>query len=155
MKLAGVLVVGQTRLPVVAVFNANTDIVEMLRFALEHAGLLVITGHVVDAVRGSLDIPALVKQHDPEAIVYDIAPPYERNWQFLQHLRSMPELARRPFVLTSTHVANLRKLVGTDEDVHEILGKPYDIEEIVGAVQAAVKRAARRDAPPGGPSRES
>lgn len=146
---------GPTRLPVVAVFNANTDIVEMLRFALEEAGLLVITGHVVDAVRGSLDIPALVKQHDPEAIVYDIAPPYERNWQFLQHLRSMPELAGRSFVLTSTHVANLRKLVGTDEDVHEILGKPYDIEEIVKAVQAAAKRAARRDAPPPGASRES
>lgn len=137
----------QSRLPVVAVFNANTDIVEMLRFALEDAGMLVITGHVVDAVRGSLDIPALVKQHDPEAIVYDIAPPYERNWQFLQHLRSMPELEGRPFVLTSTHVANLRKLVGTDEDVHEILGKPYDIEEIVRAVQAAVKHAARRGAP--------
>ena len=134
---------GQSRLPVVAVFNANTDIVEMLRFALELAGMLVVTGHVVDAVRGSLDIPALVKQHDPHAVVYDIAPPYERNWQFLQHLRSMPELAGRPFVLTSTHVANLRKLVGTDEDVHEILGKPYDIEEIVRAVQTAVKHARR------------
>jgi CheY-like chemotaxis protein len=137
--LAGAPAVSQSRLPVVAVFNANTDIVEMLRFALEHAGMIVITGHVVDAVRGALDIPALVSQHDPKAIVYDIAPPYERNWQFLQHLRTMPELQGRAFVLTSTHVANLRKLVGTDEDVHEILGKPYDIEEIVKAVQATVK----------------
>jgi response regulator RpfG family c-di-GMP phosphodiesterase len=132
---------------VVAVFNASDDIVEMLRLALENAGYLVVTGHVTDMIRGSLDVQRFVAQHDPRAIVYDIAPPYERNWQFLEHLRHMPDIAHRPFVLTSTHAARVRELVGVrDEMIHEILGKPYDIEEIVDAVKVAAGRPLIRTA---------
>jgi response regulator RpfG family c-di-GMP phosphodiesterase len=123
---------------VVAVFNTSDDIVEMLGFALERAGFLVVTGHITDMVRGSFDVQRFVAQHDPRVIVYDIAPPYERNWQFLQHLRHMPDIAGRAFVLTSTHAARVREFTGVkDERILEILGKPYDIEEIVSAVRAA------------------
>ena len=137
--------VAESRVPtVVAVFNTSDDIVEMLRIALENAGFLVVTGHITDMVRGSFDIQRFVAQHDPRVIVYDIAPPYERNWHFLQHLRHMPELASRAFVLTSTHAARLRELAQVkDEMIHEILGKPYDIEEIVNAVSAADTRGAQ------------
>jgi CheY-like chemotaxis protein len=129
---------------VVAVFNTSDDIVEMLRFALERAGFLVVTGHVTDMVRGSFDVQRFVAQHDPRVIVYDIAPPYEKNWQFLQHLRRMPEIAGRPFVLTSTHAARVRELTGVkDERILEVLGKPYDIEEIVKAVGAAAEGPAQ------------
>jgi DNA-binding NarL/FixJ family response regulator len=122
----------------VAVFNTSDDIVEMLRIALENAGFLVVTGHITDMIRGSFDVQRFVAQHNPRVIVYDIAPPYERNWQFLEHLRHMPDIAHRPFVLTSTHAARVRELARVgDEMIHEILGKPYDIEEIVEAAKAA------------------
>ena len=32
--------------PVVAIFNSNDDVVEMLRFAFERAGLVVVSGHI-------------------------------------------------------------------------------------------------------------
>jgi DNA-binding NtrC family response regulator len=132
---------------VIAVFNSNEDIVEMLRIALENAGFLVVTGHIPDVIRGSFDIQRFVAQHDPRVILYDIAPPYERNWQFLQHLRHMAEVANRRFVLTSTHAARVREFAtAKDEMILEILGKPYDIEEIVDAVrEAAAGGQAPRD----------
>jgi DNA-binding NarL/FixJ family response regulator len=130
--------VGSAGPTVVAVFNTSDDIVEMLRIALENAGFLVVTGHITDMIRGSFDVQRFVAQHNPRVIVYDIAPPYERNWQFLEHLRHMPDIAHRPFVLTSTHAARVRELARVgDEMIHEILGKPYDIEEIVEAAKAA------------------
>ena len=129
---------------VVAVFNSNDDIVEMLRVAIELGGFLVITGHVPRAIRGEFDLPGFVAQHQPRVIVYDISPPYERNWKFLQHLRQMPELRNRRFVITSTHPTKVQELAGRDEMVYEILGKPYDIEAIVGAVAEAARQA---DAP--------
>jgi DNA-binding NarL/FixJ family response regulator len=101
-------------------------------------GFLVVTGHITDMIRGSFDVQRFAAQHNPRVIVYDIAPPYERNWQFLEHLRHMPDIAHRPFVLTSTNAARVRELAGArDEMIHEILGKPYDIEEIVEAVKSA------------------
>ena len=124
---------------VVAVFNSSDDIVEMLRVAIELSGFLVITGHVPRAIRGEFDLPGFVAQHQPQVIVYDISPPYERNWKFLQHLRQMPELSDRRFVITSTHAGKVQELAGADEMVHEILGKPYDIEAIVRAVAEAAR----------------
>jgi DNA-binding NarL/FixJ family response regulator len=126
----------------VAVFNSNDDIVEMLRVALELSGFLVVTGHVPKAIRGEFDLPGFVARTDPKAIVYDISPPYERNWNYLLHLRQRPELRDRRFVLTSTHAARVMELAKTDVMVHEILGKPYDINAIVQAVaEAAVGKA--------------
>jgi|SRR5688572_22914316 DNA-binding NtrC family response regulator len=128
---------------VVAVFNSSDDIVEMLRFALEIEGLIVVTGHIGDIVRGELDVQRFVSQHQPCVIVYDIAPPYERNWRFLQHLCRMPEFDGREWVLTSTHEARVREFADTDQVIYEILGKPYDIEQIVQAVKTAATRIRR------------
>ena len=129
---------------VVAIFNSSDDVIEMLRFALEREGFIAVTGHIGDIARGDLDVQRFVSQHQPRAIIYDIAPPYERNWRFLQHLRRMPEFAGREWVLTSTHEARVREFAETDQVIHEILGKPYDIDEIVRAVKIAVGQGAQK-----------
>jgi CheY-like chemotaxis protein len=130
--------------PCVAVFNSSDDIVEMLRMLLEQAGLVVVTGHISDIKSGQLDLLALVQQHDPVVIVYDVEPPYDRNWQFLQHLRQRPPLEGRQFVVTTTHVGHVREIVGRDERVYEIVGKPFDLEEIVRAVKEASRARSTR-----------
>ena len=124
---------------VVAVFNTSEDIVEMLRFALEFEGFIAITGHIGDMIRGAFDVQRFVEQHQPQVVIYDVAPPYERNWRFLQHLCRMPEFQGRRFVLTTTNEARVREFADTEQTFHEILGKPYDIEEVVQAVKAAIR----------------
>ena len=136
------------RRPVVAIFNSNDDIVEMLRFALEQAGLIVVSGHVDAIRRGQQRLPDFVEEHNPSAILYDVVPPYDRSWRFLEHLRDTPSLRGRRFVITSTNAQRVREVAGEAEHVLEIAGKPHDLEAIVTAVESATRGQDSR-LPPG------
>ena len=126
--------------PVVAVVNTNPDLVELLKARIEAAGFVVLVIHIAE-IRAGLDIGAVFAQHDPKVIVYDVVPPYERNWRFLQHLRETAFNGRQ-FVLTSPNEKALTKLVGRDEKVYEILSYGEDIDAIVQAVREAARARA-------------
>jgi response regulator RpfG family c-di-GMP phosphodiesterase len=128
----------------VAVFNASDDIVEMLRMVIEQAGFTVVTGHIDEVKRGQLDLQTFISQHDPKVIVYDIAPPYDRNWNFLEHLRGRPPVQGRQFVLTTTNIARVREVIGTAEHVYEIVGKPFDLDAVVRAIKEASRARATK-----------
>jgi hypothetical protein len=71
-------------------------------------------------------------------IVYDVVFPYERNWRFLQHLRETTFKGRR-FVLTTPNGDGVRRLVGKDERVYEVLDDSADTNAIVQAVREAAR----------------
>jgi hypothetical protein len=121
--------------PVAAIVNTNPDLVELLKARIEAAGFVVLVMHVAD-LRGGLDVGAVMAQHDPQVVVYDVVAPYERNWRFLQHLRETTFKDRR-FVLTSPNARGLERLVGRDDRVYEILNDSGDIDAIVQAVREA------------------
>jgi hypothetical protein len=62
-----------------------------------------------------------VEEHKPDVIVYDVAPPYDTNWTFLPNKRALEEL------------------IGPN-DVVELLCKPYDLQQIVDACNAALEK---------------
>ena len=80
---------------VAAVLNTSPDVVDMLRRVLEQAGIVTVTGFTHDIRDGDMDFESVVRQHDPNVIVYDIAPPYDANWTLFQHLSAIPSLAGR------------------------------------------------------------
>jgi len=127
--------------PVIAVLNASTDVLELLQEALEDEGFVTVRAAVPEIKRGSEDFVAFLKEHDPAAIVYDVSPPYEENWTFLRLLRDTEAAKGRPFVITTTNKRALEAAIGAT-DAHEVIGKPYDLQEIVKAVHDAL--AARR-----------
>ena len=135
---------------VVAVLNSNDDLVELLRDVLEKAGFVTVTGHVDDVKRGNLDLIHFVEQHDPRVIVYDLVPPYDRSWNYLDLLRDSKPLRGRPLVLTSVNPARAREVVGESEMVYEVVGKAADLDQIVTAVREASKS---RPTPRGKPGR--
>lgn len=61
---------------------------------------------------------------------------------FMHHMRDTPELKGIPFVVTTTNERRLREIVETEVAVYEIVGKPYDLTQIVHAVQSAIRRDA-------------
>ena len=125
--------------PIVLVLNTNVDTVEMLRAALDHAGFLVTSAFVDEISRGEADLEPMLRMHPPAAVVYDAAIPYDRTWAFKGHLQSRPELQHVPFVVTTTNVRRLRELVPeASRDVIEIVGKPYDLDQVVDAVRRAI-----------------
>src|SRR5262245_39931892 len=125
---------------VVAVINSSADTVEMLSLYLQQAGFEPVTAHIDEIKRGSLDFLRFVEGHDPHVIVYDVAPPYEQNWTYLNMLRRLDVMQGRAVVITTTHKENLERLVGPTGAI-EIIGKPYDMQEVVTAVKRAVDGA--------------
>ncbi|MCU1386066.1 MAG: hypothetical protein JWL71_4763 [Acidobacteria bacterium] len=124
----------------IAVFNTSEDTTDMLRYLFEHHGFVVVTAFTHRIRDGYTNLEALMRQHRPAAIVYDIAIPYEENWRLFEHIRSSPACAGVPFVLTTTNEAQVRKVAG-GEPVLEIVGKPYDLDLLVGKVRAAAASA--------------
>ena len=122
---------------VVAIFNTNDDLVELLRVTFEQAGFVAVSAHVDDLRRGALDLEAFLRQHDPRVIVYDIPAPYEQHCRFLEVLRTSSDMKDRQFVLTSANPDRVHEFTGTREPVYEIVGKPYDLGEITRAVKEA------------------
>jgi DNA-binding NtrC family response regulator len=125
--------------PVALVINTSPDVVDMLRVALERAGVVVVSTLTHQLRDGEVDVERFVEQHQPGVVVYDIAPPYDANFQLFEHMRRMPVMAGRQFVITSTNARQVEKLVSSSTAVYEVVGKPYDIDQIVMATREALK----------------
>jgi CheY-like chemotaxis protein len=122
---------------VVAVVNTNPDVVRLLRMNLEKAGFVVFAIHIEEIKLGTANVESFLNQHDPKVIVYDLAPPYDANWRFLDHLRAATGFKGRQFVLTSVNAAQAEEVVRNDESVYEIVGEEKDMAEVVRAVKEA------------------
>jgi CheY-like chemotaxis protein len=122
---------------VVAIFNTSPDIVNMLRLALEPAGIVAVSALTHEIREGGVNVEAFLRQHDPKVVVYDIAPPYDSNWALFRHLASLPSMRDRQIVLTSVNAAQVERIAGRDHRIYEVVGKPYDLDQIVRAVKEA------------------
>jgi len=124
---------------IVALFNSNSEVLELLREALQASGYAAVIAHVSEVKSGRLDMIKFVEEHQPEVIVYDIAPPYDTNWTFLRLMRNSKVMQGRAFVVTTTNKRALEELIGPN-DVVELLCKPYDLQQIVDACTAAFEK---------------
>jgi DNA-binding NtrC family response regulator len=122
---------------VAAVFNTSPDIVDLLRHALEPAGIVAVSVMTHQIREGAVNVEAFLQQHNPQVVVYDIAPPYEANWHLFQHICEMDAMRDRRVVLTSTNAQHVERLAGRNEKIYEIVGKPLDMDQIVVAVKEA------------------
>ena len=128
---------------VVAVINTSPDTVGLLAGLLERAGFLVVTTYTHHIRDGTVDLEAFLRTHRPRVIVYDIAPPYERNWQFLEHLRQTI-LGGYQFVLTTTNPARVEPFVKGDDRVYEVVDKDGSLDEILRATREAARSRSLR-----------
>ncbi len=124
---------------VVAVVNTNPDVVRLLRVSLESSGFVVIVLHIEDIKSAVGDVEATIERHNPRVIVYDIAPPYDVNWRFLDHLRCTKAFHGRHFVLTTVNVSQVQRIVGKESMVYEVVGQASDIDQVVRAVKEATR----------------
>jgi DNA-binding response OmpR family regulator len=74
-------------------------------------------------------------------VLFDISPPYAENWQFFKTLRAARAMGTRGLVLTTTNKDRLDEVVGEDSTAFEIVGKPYDLDQITAAIETALHNA--------------
>jgi len=123
--------------PIVTIVNTNPDLVRILRVALEQVGFIVFEVHIEEIKLAEANVESFLHQHNPKVILYDIAPPYDQNWRFLEHLRTSTSFKGRQFVLTTVNKQRVDELVGIDETVYEVVGKADDVADVVRAVREA------------------
>jgi len=133
--------VADARGGLVAVFNSSDEVINLLKLVLEEEGFTVVSGHVPELKNGEQDIAAFFAEHDPRVIVYDVSLPYQANWQFFQWVQRLGEAQGRRFVVTTTNKRALDELAGRTP-AFELVGKPFDIDQIVAAVHRAMLPAA-------------
>jgi CheY-like chemotaxis protein len=99
----------------VAVFNAHADTVTMLHLALQHAGFETIDAPLHEFDRGIAEALAFLQTHEPDVVVYDVSPPYERTAAFCCDLQEADERLRVGHYLhqPSTDRQELARAAGT------------------------------------------
>jgi DNA-binding response OmpR family regulator len=126
---------------IVALFNASDDTVEMVQGMLNASGLNCLIGcHFADLKSGRIDFERYVTTHNPDVVVFDISPPYDKNWAFFLTLREMTVMEGRGLVVTTTNKKRLDEIIGTDSATFEIVGKPYDLGQISAAIDTALRQ---------------
>ena len=125
----------------VAVINTSEETAEVIEMTLQSEGWTTARGFTVDFKRGRKDLSAFLAEHDPNVIVWDVALPYQQNWEYFQQVSKLPEAEERPVVLTTTNSHVLREIIG-DVAVLEIVDKPFSLNELISAVRRAMEGSA-------------
>jgi DNA-binding response OmpR family regulator len=127
---------------VVALFNASDDTVDIVQRMLDASGFsCLVACHFADLKKGTVDFSEYLRKHNPRVVIIDISPPYDENWRFFKSMRDAKAMKGRGLVLTTTNKERLDEAVGKDSMALEIVGKPYDLEQIQTAITSALRRA--------------
>jgi two-component SAPR family response regulator len=126
----------EKRLPRVGIMNSNTELIELIEIILKDAGYITAGIHLLK-VKENLELYSeFLKKYNPDVWIIDIPIPYDVNYYFVKNLIARKESRGRAFVLTSTNKSKLDELVGPTNTL-ELVGKPFDMSELVDAVEKA------------------
>ena len=128
----------------IVVFDSHPDTIELLRVLFEADGFRVVTVDLRDLRAGRIDVAELRTRYRFDVAVFDIALPYQSNWELFLQLQG-GDLAGVPVVLTTTNERALDALLGDGHpEAIEIWGKPYDTERLRSRVHAVLELPDRR-----------
>jgi CheY-like chemotaxis protein len=118
--------------PLVVIINNNEDLIRMVSDALKEADCNVASVRLVDARAARVDLELFVKEHDPDAVIFDLALPYRTNLSALEDLKASGVLAGRGLVLTTPNARAARDLARVD--AFEITGLDAEIRKVIEEV---------------------
>jgi DNA-binding response OmpR family regulator len=128
---------------IVALFNASDDTIDMVQNLLtsSRSEQTLIWCHFADLKKGVIDFEKYMAKHNPEVVIFDLSPPYDENWHFFKTMRDAKVMTKRGIVLTTTNKNRLDEVLGEDSFALEVVGRPYDLQQIDAAIKAETRKA--------------
>ena len=122
----------------ILVVEDNEDSARLAQLLLEQRGCKVVLAP--DAGQAL----AVLQRQEPDAVIMDLMLPGLDGYEATRAIRSMPERAHVPVVAATAAVLPGDKARALEAGCDDIVAKPYDADELVARVAAAI--ASRRDA---------
>lgn len=126
----------------VAIVNTSKEIVEVLEEIFQSEGYQTCSTFTYFYKENEGKFDEFIDTNHPDVIIYDIALPYKENFMLFQKLSGKMKDHQVPFVLTTTNKDALESIVGKT-NTHELVGKPYDTQEIIDAVKHSLNAGHR------------
>jgi CheY-like chemotaxis protein len=133
--------------PTVAIINNSEDLIRLLSEMLRGAGYQVVSARLVDARAGRVNLVDFLREHDPDAVIFDLALPYGVNGATLAALKKDGLLHDDSLILTTPNRRAVETLLRIP-DAYEITGVPEELAPLVDLVHEAVRQGQIRKAGP-------
>jgi len=121
----------------VCVLNDRPGIQKMIAQTCNARGFRVTTAQLVNMRVPHKQIQSVVLAGGADVLVFDVATPYESNWDFLELLRLLPGLKGVSIIATTGNKRDLEALVGPTDAV-QCLGTSDDVTLLVRVIEKAM-----------------
>ncbi len=123
----------------ILVVDDDAIVRELLRSLLERAGYAV-----AEAPDGRAGLRELFAAR-PDLVILDVEMPELDGWAVLERIRDLSDV---PVLMLTAREAELERVRGLQGGADDYVVKPWGNQEILARVQALLRRAGARDAPP-------
>jgi two-component system phosphate regulon response regulator PhoB len=125
----------------VLVVDDEPDIVELVRYHLEKAGIeCVHAGDGGAALR-------LVRECRPDVLILDLMLPGMDGLEVCRALRRDPATARLPIIMLTAKAEEVDRVVGLEVGADDYVVKPFSPRELVARVRALLRRVREPEVP--------
>jgi two-component system, OmpR family, phosphate regulon response regulator PhoB len=123
------------------VIDDEADIVELVRYHLEKAGIECVHGR-----DGSAAL-RLVREHRPDVLILDLMLPGVDGLEVCRQLRRDASTAGLPILMLTAKAEEVDRVVGLEVGADDYVVKPFSPRELVARVRALVRRLREPDLP--------
>ena len=108
---------------------------------LERNGMRVMTA------KDGVDALSILQEHLPDVILLDIEMPRMDGYELATHVRADARLADIPIVMITSRVGEKHRARAIEIGVNDYLGKPYQENQLLDAIEPLVEARRRKAVP--------
>jgi CheY-like chemotaxis protein len=127
--------------PTVLVINNSEEVIGIISLVLSEHGFAVVDKYRITPGSREPELQRHIARHSVDVVVWDVGLPYARNWAYFEEVEASGAFGRCGVVLTTTNKAALESFVGPTP-THELVGKPFDLDELINAVRVSLPSGA-------------
>ena len=124
--------------PRIAIFDADAGMLDMYRELLDEEGARMVA-HADAAQIDANHVRELLRESAPQAVIWDVAPPYSVSLGVLRDLLDRGDLDRRTLIVTTTDKLQVDGLLHDASAI--VLAKPFDIDEVAKLLKRGTPRS--------------